>query len=161
MATHTLTIHTPVGWEPVTQGERIRHEVVGDELVTVWKADKPADGLILIANKYHVSEQQFGDVTSYTYFLDDEPKLVETYMERTGAYLEMYQEMIGPYPYAKFATVENWFPTGYGMPSWTLLGGTVLRLPFIPTRASGTRSATTGGATRRSWTTWAATGARG
>lgn len=136
-ATHTLTIHTPVGWEPVTQGRRTRHEVVGDELITVWEATKPADGLILIANRYVVTERQFGDVTSYTYFLEEEDRLVETYHERTGAYLEMYQEMIGPYPYAKFATVENWFPTGYGMPSWTLLGGTVLRLPFIPYTSFG------------------------
>ena len=48
------------------------------------------------------------------------------------AYLDMYEDMIGPYPYGKFATVENWFPTGYGMPGWTLLGSQVLRLPFIP-----------------------------
>ena len=136
-ATHRLTIHTPVGWEPVTQGERVWHEVVGDELITVWDASHPSDGLILVANRYHVTERAFGDVTAYTYFLEDEPKLVETYLERTGAYLEMYGEMIGPYPYAKFATVENWFPTGYGMPSWTLLGGTVLRLPFIPTTSFG------------------------
>jgi hypothetical protein len=45
--------------------------------------------------------------------------------------------MIGPYPYSKFATVENWFPTGYGMPSYTLLGGMVLRLPFIPYTSFG------------------------
>ena len=58
-------------------------------------------------------------------------------MERTKAYITMYEEMIGPYPYTKFATVENWFPTGYGMPSYTLLGGQVLRLPFIPYTSFG------------------------
>ncbi len=137
MATHRLTIHTPVGWEPVTQGKRVRHEIVGDELITVWDAPKPADGLILIANQYFITERDFDGVTSYTFFLQEETKLVETYHERTGAYLEMYQDMLGPYPYAKFATVENWFPTGYGMPSWTLLGGTVLRLPFIPYTSFG------------------------
>ena len=40
--------------------------------------------------------------------------------------------MLGPYPFPKFATVENFFPTGYGFPSYTLLGASVLRLPFIP-----------------------------
>ncbi|SPJ14494.1 Aminopeptidase N (fragment) [Syntrophobacter sp. SbD2] len=40
--------------------------------------------------------------------------------------------MHGPYPFPKFAIVENFFPTGYGFPSYTLLGATVLRLPFIP-----------------------------
>ncbi|MFH1842097.1 MAG: M1 family aminopeptidase, partial [bacterium] len=52
-------------------------------------------------------------------------------------YLAMYEEMLGPYPYGKFATVENWFPTGYGMPSYTLLGGVVMRLPFIPYTSFG------------------------
>lgn len=137
MATHRLVVKSPEGWHPVTQGARVRSEVADGVQITEWEAWKPADGLILIANRYHVTERDFDGVTSYTYFLEDDPKLVETYQERTGAYLAMYSEMIGPYPYAKFATVENWFPTGYGMPSWTLLGGTVLRLPFIPTTSFG------------------------
>ena len=40
--------------------------------------------------------------------------------------------MHGPYPFPKFAIVENFFPTGYGFLSYTLLGGSVLKLPFIP-----------------------------
>ncbi|NIR34244.1 MAG: M1 family metallopeptidase [Desulfuromonadales bacterium] len=45
--------------------------------------------------------------------------------------------MFSPYPFAKFAVVENFFPTGYGFPSWTLIGGTVLRLPFITETSLG------------------------
>ncbi len=43
----------------------------------------------------------------------------------------MYSGLIGPYPYEKFALVENFWETGFGMPSFTLLGPTVIRLPFI------------------------------
>jgi hypothetical protein len=43
----------------------------------------------------------------------------------------LYQDQFGPYPFKKFAVVENFFPTGFGFPSYTLIGGTVLRLPFI------------------------------
>jgi hypothetical protein len=43
-----------------------------------------------------------------------------------------YEALHGTYPFAKFAVVENFFPTGYGFPSFTLLGSRVLRLPFIP-----------------------------
>ena len=46
-------------------------------------------------------------------------------------YLAMYDQLIGPYPYPKLALVENFWETGYGMPSFTLLGPTVLRFPFI------------------------------
>ena len=39
----------------------------------------------------------------------------------------------GPYPYSKFALVENFWETGYGMPSFTLLGEQIIRFPFILT----------------------------
>ena len=43
----------------------------------------------------------------------------------------MYNELLGDYPFEKFAVVDNFFASGYGMPSYTLLGSQVLRLPFI------------------------------
>ena len=46
-------------------------------------------------------------------------------------YIALYEELIGPYPFQQFSIVENFFPTGYGFPSYTLLGSTVIRLPFI------------------------------
>ena len=36
-------------------------------------------------------------------------------------------------PYSKFALVENFWETGYGMPSFTLLGEQIIRFPFILT----------------------------
>jgi hypothetical protein len=45
--------------------------------------------------------------------------------------MALYKELIGPYPFQQFSIVENFFPTGYGFPSYTLLGSTVIRLPFI------------------------------
>jgi len=45
----------------------------------------------------------------------------------------MYRTLIGPYPYDKFALVENFWETGYGMPSFTLLGPQIIRFPFILT----------------------------
>lgn len=138
MAVHTLHCDTPADFETVTQGERTGHQVVEDRLFTTWTARFPSDGLNFIANRYVVHEEPVREgVISYTFFLEDDARLRATYMERTKAYIAMYEEMIGPYPYTKFATVENWFPTGYGMPSYTLLGGQVLRLPFIPYTSFG------------------------
>ena len=138
MAVHTVSSDTPAGFEPVTQGQRTRHEEADGRLLTTWTARYPSDGLNFIAHRFVVHEEPVRDgVVSYTFFLADEPSLRATYMERTKAYIAMYEEMIGPYPYAKFATVENWFPTGYGMPSYTLLGGQILRLPFIPYTSFG------------------------
>ena len=57
--------------------------------------------------------------------------LAERYLQATSHYLEIYSRLLGPYPYAKFALVENFWESGYGMPSFTLLGQRVMRLPFI------------------------------
>ncbi|RKZ15226.1 hypothetical protein DRQ50_07765 [bacterium] len=135
MATHRLEVHVGEGFVSVTQG---RPEPGPEPEITTWVADNPSDGINLIANRFVVHEEEVRPgVTAMTFILDDDKRLRDTYMERTKAYIAMYEEMIGPYPYAKFATVENWFPTGYGMPSYTLLGGQVLRLPFIPYTSFG------------------------
>ncbi|MFQ5585835.1 MAG: M1 family aminopeptidase, partial [Thermodesulfobacteriota bacterium] len=57
--------------------------------------------------------------------------LAQKYLETGAQYLAMYTELIGPYPYGKFALVENFWETGYGMPSFTLMGPQVIRFPFI------------------------------
>ncbi|MBU2500853.1 hypothetical protein KJ682_05950 [bacterium] len=138
LAVFDLTFDTPAGFETVTQGARILHAEKGGRLTTRWTTTHPSDGASLIANRFVVHEDPIrDDLVSYTFFLEDDAPLRETYFERTRTYIAMYEEMIGPYPYAKFATVENWFPTGYGMPSWTLLGSQVLRLPFIPYTSFG------------------------
>jgi aminopeptidase N len=140
LARHILTVDTPAGFEAVTQGVRERREVNGDRLVTVWHAVNPADGINLVAGRYLIGEGRAGSddqVATYTFLLEDDARLRDLYLERTRYYIGLYEEMIGPYPYGKFATVENWFPTGYGMPSYTLLGGQVLRLPFIPYTSFG------------------------
>ena len=43
----------------------------------------------------------------------------------------MYEELLGPYPWSRFSVVENFWETGYGMPSFTLLGPKVIRFPFL------------------------------
>jgi aminopeptidase N len=57
--------------------------------------------------------------------------LARPYLDATADYIRFYSQLIGPYPYAKFALVENFWETGYGMPSFTLLGSKVIRLPLI------------------------------
>ncbi len=57
--------------------------------------------------------------------------LAGRYLDAAAQYLAMYDGLIGPYPYKKFALVENFWETGYGMPSFALMGSKVIRFPFI------------------------------
>jgi len=129
--TFRLKVSAPDGWLAVTAGRSLSHRNENGRGISEWLIDHPVDGLALSAGHYRVTTKPLGDVQAATYFLSDEPEMAREYLEAVERYLTLYTELFGPYPFDKFAVVENFFPTGYGFPSYTLLGGTVLRLPFI------------------------------
>jgi hypothetical protein len=120
-----LTVAIPPGWAAVSQGAGGAEP--GPDDLWGWREDHPQEGIWLIAGQYHTFERGPAQVFLRT----DEPALAEPYLAATREYLDLYGRLIGPYPYAKFALVENFWETGYGMPSFTLIGPRVLRLPFI------------------------------
>jgi len=131
MARFGVTAVTPKGYETVTQGRLVSRESHEGTVKTVWRGAAPSDGAYLIAGPYDVRTLKHEGVELATYFYRSEADLSEQYLSACSRYIGMYNELLGPYPYSKFAVVENFFPTGYGMPSYTLLGRRVLRLPFI------------------------------
>ena len=130
-------IVTPAGWFPVLAGEVVAQQEGGGSRRTVYEIEQPVDDISLVANAYTVTEEPHGEVLMRVCLLQPDARLTELYLERTAYYLDLYQDLLGPYPYGSFTTVENWFPTGYGMPGWTLLGARVMRLPFIPYTSFG------------------------
>ncbi len=128
---HRVTTRLPEGWTSLTQGKRIDESTENGWTRMVWDAPYLTDGLNLAANRWRVDSRMQGETLIETYFFPEDSTLVDTYLDETAAYIELYESFLSPYPFAKFAIVENFFPTGYGMPGWTLLGQQVVRLPFI------------------------------
>jgi len=129
--TYRLRVEAPAGTVAVTAGRSLGHMTNGDRTVSTWEVDYPVRGISLSAGRYQVREKTVGRLTAATYLLPESADLSDQYLEATVRYLHFYEELFGPYPFEKFAVVENFFPTGYGFPSYTLLGSRVLRLPFI------------------------------
>ncbi len=77
------------------------------------------------------------DLQVYTYFLPEDRALAPEYLRAARDFILRYEQLIGPYPYNHFAIVTNLRPTGYSMPTFTLLGQSVLRLPFIKNTSLG------------------------
>ena len=71
-------------------------------------------------------------MAAQVYLREPDAALADRYLSATARYIEMYRGLIGPYPYGKFALVENFWETGYGMPSFTLLGPHGHPLPVHP-----------------------------
>jgi hypothetical protein len=123
----SLSVKLPDQWQSVSIGKRSEH----DGRVT-WTTDRPHDDLYLLAGPFTRHIRQHNGIDLSVWLLQDDPALAANYLDLMGAYIDHYSRLIGDYPYAKFAVVENRWQTGFGMPSFTLLGSRVMRLPFIP-----------------------------
>jgi hypothetical protein len=127
-----LEVRAPLGFPAVTSGRLLGHEDRGGRTVSRWEVRRTERGIPLSAGPYVRERLDAEPVPVMTYLFPDNAALSRTYLEASARHLATYVRLLGPYPFEHFAVVENFFPTGYGMPSYTLLGSTVLRLPFIP-----------------------------
>ncbi len=135
MFTFTLKVDVPWDWMAVSQGRRADEYVSrrADEICTVgrWVEDNPTPELYLVAGKYYRHEVFCDGTWVMTYTYQQSDSLSQVYLDATERYIRIYERLLGDYPFAKFALVENFWQTGFGMPSFTLLGSKVIRLPFI------------------------------
>ena len=131
MVTFNLGVELPAGWSSVSQGNRISHDIDDDTMRDVWVEDNPQEEIYLISSTFTEYSQAAGAVEAMAFLRNPDSQLAQKYLDTTAQYLEMYRKLLGPYPYSKFALVENFWETGYGMPSFTLLGPRVIRFPFI------------------------------
>jgi aminopeptidase N len=131
-AKRTVRVIAPAGTEAITSGRRIAHATAAGVTSSVWEEAHPAGALSLSAGPYQINETRLDGIPIYTYFTSDNTNLAGRYLQSSARYIRFYENIFGPYPFEKFAVVENFFPTGYGFPSYTLLGSVVIRLPFIP-----------------------------
>ncbi len=118
-------------WSIVSQGERTKNETEGDTKSITYHSPEPMDEIYLIGAKWTEYSKMLGDVEVQAFLRTPDQELADRYLNTTSGYLSMYETLIGKYPYTKFALVENFWETGYGMPSFTLLGEKVIRFPWI------------------------------
>lgn len=136
---YRLKTDLPAGWKSVSEGTRLDsaatrpHHAPAKRVRDVWSAETPNEQVHLIAARFAEYVRDTDGIKAYAFLRTPDDALAARYLSATAQYLTMYQDMLGPYPYAKFALVENFWETGYGMPSFTLLGEQIIRFPFILT----------------------------
>jgi aminopeptidase N len=123
-----LDIAQPAGWHVISQGNGTSRDETGHAR---WNSGGAMDEIYLVGGPLQVWRDTAGAVETLVYLHDKDDGIAAKYLEATAQYLEMYRQLIGPYPYRKFALVENFWETGYGMPTFTLLGREIIRFPFI------------------------------
>lgn len=127
-----LGVRLPAGWLAVTQGQGPVQSSDAAGARIVWQGgDQTYEGLDLVAGPWTLYREQRAGRQVQVYLRRPEPELAQRYLDTSFDDLERFQQLLGPYPHDHFAVVENFWETGYGMPSFTLLGSRVIRLPFI------------------------------
>ena len=127
-----LAVDLPEEYEAVSEAEKTDIERKDGQKVFSFIFPHPLENLTLIAsNRFRVNRDRQDGVEILTYFFQEDETLAPAYIEAAKQYLRMYGKLLGTYPFKKFSIVENFLPTGYSMPTYTLLGQGVVRLPFI------------------------------
>lgn len=149
LSTYRLLVAVPSGWTAVTQGKAGESRACpadlcrSDQMVmTEWTVTQPSEAITLAANTFVTTSRDWTAKTGQkiqlsTYLFPDDAHLAEEYLSATARYLDAYIPLLGPYPFEKFAVVENFFASGLGMPSFTLLGSSVIKRHYVQAYALG------------------------
>ena len=136
---YRLEAKLPDGFTAISEGETLTYgmdKFNNKYLTTAF--DHPIQAIHFAAGPYTVKSRTLpNDIILSAFFFEEDLALADEYLDKAENYLKLYQDMIGPYPYNRYSIVENRLPTGFGMPTFTLLGQAVVRLPFIKDTSLG------------------------
>ena len=136
-AKFSLTAAVPDGFTALAQSDRFDGRPVRSGSAH-FSFSQPLHALTFIAAPFVVNERRVRDgLKVYTLFLKTERDLAQGYLDAAADYLHRYEALIGEFPYNHYVIAENIMPTGYGFPTFTLLGRQVIRLPFIKQTSLG------------------------
>jgi aminopeptidase N len=127
MSKFLIEATVPEPFRVVTQGELISENLKEGLLRSKWVNELPAESLTLVAGKYSVKTRKVDGVKISTYFFHEEDRFSETFLNGAEEYLRIYSDLLGAYPFKKFDIVQNFFSSGYGFPTFTLLAPEVIR----------------------------------
>ncbi|UYL08499.1 M1 family aminopeptidase [Bdellovibrio sp. SKB1291214] len=134
MISFDATVKAPSSWRALMQGQVAKLEAGPDFTITRYNEIYPQQDMYLIAAAFKIYSLTANDGKLYQVFLrKDDSALAQSYLSLIPEYIRHYSEILGAYPYSSFSVVENMWESGYGMPGFTLLGPSVIRLPFILT----------------------------
>jgi aminopeptidase N len=131
LAYYKLTALVPDNFIAISEADEItaKDTALGKEYSFIFS--HPLAGIDFVAGNYREVRDSVDGIDIYTYFFPEDTSLAADYIEHTKKYLRMYSKLLVPYPYKRFSVVENMLPTGLSMPTFTLLGQQIVRLPFV------------------------------
>ena len=127
MSNFQMEATIPEPFRIVTQGELVSENLKEGFFRSKWVNELPAESLTLVAGKYSVRTRTVDGIKISTYFFHEENRFSEAFLNGAEEYLKIYSDLLGSYPFKKFDIVQNFFSSGYGFPTFTLLAPEAIR----------------------------------
>ncbi len=127
----SMQVRAPEGWHAISQGRGDPLPPVAGRAAQLWTETRPQTEIVLLAGQFVDYMRRAAGLDASVHLRRPDAGLAADYLDATARYLDLYEALLGPYPYEKFALVENFWETGYGLPSLAVLGPRVIRFPFI------------------------------
>ncbi|MBM4146108.1 MAG: PDZ domain-containing protein [Nitrospira sp.] len=121
----------PEGFTAISEADEVAFLKTAKGIEYSFRFPHPIPEITFIAARYAEMRETYNGIEIFGYFFPENIALAKAYIENARKYIQLYGDLIKPYPYKRFSVVENFLPTGYSMPTFTLLGQDVMRLPFI------------------------------
>ncbi|MGI9538511.1 MAG: ChaN family lipoprotein, partial [Desulfocapsaceae bacterium] len=135
-ALFSLSAQLPEGFIALSQADQFAEADAHGQVNFTFS--QPLYALTFISAPYEKTVKPIrDDLHLYTLFFVEDQELAQGYLEAATDYVRRYEQLIGPFPYNHYVIAENIMPTGYGYPTFTLLGQQVIRLPFIKQTSLG------------------------
>lgn len=131
--TFELTLEVPSPMKVVATGRLASEGEAGGIHRARFVGEHPSEGPSAFVGPYRIAERGTGAVPVRTYLYEADTGLADLYLERAQAYLGLYAERIGPYPYDGFRIVAAPIPVGLGFAGLTYVSRRILPLPFMQT----------------------------
>lgn len=96
-----------------------------------YQETRPQQELYIVLGNYTAYSKEAEGITLGVALHQADKNLADSYMHLLPDIVSRYSQMIGKYPFSEFWVIENLNETGYGMSGFTLLGKSVIRLPFL------------------------------
>ena len=129
-STFTLKAQVPPGFTAVSESDTFPE--TSPDGSALFSFSQPLFSLTFAAAPYVRESSAVRDgLLVHTLFFPENQHLAKDYLQSAVDYIKRYEKLIGTFPYNHYLIVENSNPTGFGLPTFTLLGSQVLRLPFI------------------------------
>ncbi|MEE4166458.1 MAG: M1 family aminopeptidase, partial [Desulfocapsaceae bacterium] len=135
-STFSVKAQVPPGFTAVCESDSFSE--TSPDGSAYFSFSQPVFSLNFAAAPYVMQSSQVRDgLHVHTLFFPEDQHLAPDYLSAAVEYIKRYERLIGPFPYNHYLIVENVNPTGFGMPTFTLLGKQVLKLPFIKETSLG------------------------